>query len=147
MLSGLNGTALALAIYASPGGLPASDARLASGCWPGSAGWDWLPTGFQRTVSETYSLHLFLPSQTFLAQCQFIDEAATLRTIAEVGGDVRQFRLGELAQGQRKQRFVTRMVRGGLDHDKPGLGSSDGQTTTPLCNRETQTDGKPYTIW
>src|SRR5215471_1877933 len=27
-------------------------ARLASGCWPGSTGWDWLPTRLQRKVSE-----------------------------------------------------------------------------------------------
>jgi hypothetical protein len=26
--------------------------RLASGCWPGFAGRDWLPAGFQRTVSS-----------------------------------------------------------------------------------------------
>jgi hypothetical protein len=47
VISGLNRTALALAVYASPGGLPAQDARRASGCWPSSTGWDWLPTGFQ----------------------------------------------------------------------------------------------------
>ncbi len=34
VISGLNGTAGALAVYASPAGLPAEDARLASGCWP-----------------------------------------------------------------------------------------------------------------
>jgi hypothetical protein len=34
VISGLNGTASALAVYASPAGLPAEDARLASGCWP-----------------------------------------------------------------------------------------------------------------
>src|SRR5262249_11544753 len=27
-------------------------ARLASGCWLGSTGWDWLPTRLQRKVSE-----------------------------------------------------------------------------------------------
>ena len=32
--SGLNHKALALAVYASPSGLPAADARLASRCWP-----------------------------------------------------------------------------------------------------------------
>ena len=36
VISGLNRTALALAVYASPGGLPHQDARLASGCWPDS---------------------------------------------------------------------------------------------------------------
>jgi hypothetical protein len=30
----------------------AADARLASGCRPGSTGWDWLPTGLLRKVSE-----------------------------------------------------------------------------------------------
>ena len=44
------------------GGRPANDARLASGCWPGSTGWDWLPTGFQRKVSSCL-LHPFLLSQ------------------------------------------------------------------------------------
>lgn len=76
MLSRLYGTALALAVYASPGGLPAQDARLASGCWPGCTGWDWLPTGFLRMVSKIESLHLFLPSQAFLAQYQFMVQAA-----------------------------------------------------------------------
>ena len=37
-----------------------SDARLTSGCWPGSTRWDWLPTGFPRKVSE---LQLFPLSQ------------------------------------------------------------------------------------
>jgi hypothetical protein len=46
VISGLNGKTLALAVYASPGGLPTQDARLASGCWPSFTGWDWLPTGF-----------------------------------------------------------------------------------------------------
>ena len=50
---------------------------------------------------------------------QLIDAAATRRTVAEVGGDVGQLRLGELAQGQRTQRFVARMVQRGLGHDKP----------------------------
>jgi hypothetical protein len=36
--SRLNHTALALAVYASPVGSPQHDARLASGCWPSSAG-------------------------------------------------------------------------------------------------------------
>ena len=46
VISGLNRTASALAVYASPGGLPAQDARLASGRWPSSPGRDWLPAGF-----------------------------------------------------------------------------------------------------
>jgi hypothetical protein len=50
---------------------------------------------------------------------QLIDTAASGRTVAEVGGDVRQLRLGELAQGQRTQRFVIRVVQRGLAHDRP----------------------------
>ncbi len=46
-LSGLNGTALGLAVYASQPPLPEHHARRASGRWPGSPGWDWLPTGFR----------------------------------------------------------------------------------------------------
>ena len=56
-LSGLSSTAWALAVYASQGGLPHRHARLASGCGPGSTGWDWLPTGLLRKVSAMYSLH------------------------------------------------------------------------------------------
>ena len=36
VISGLNGTASALPVYASPAGLLAEDARLGSGCWPSS---------------------------------------------------------------------------------------------------------------
>ena len=39
------------------------DARLASGCGPGSTRWDWLPTGFRRKVSDLLLLHLFSLSQ------------------------------------------------------------------------------------
>jgi hypothetical protein len=39
-LSRLCSTALRLAVYASSGRLPAQDAKLASGCWPSSAGRD-----------------------------------------------------------------------------------------------------------
>ena len=46
MISGLNRTAFDLAVYASQGWLPTHHARLASGCWSGSTGRDWLPAGF-----------------------------------------------------------------------------------------------------
>src|SRR5271166_5407281 len=46
VISGLNRTAFDLAIYASQGWLPTHHARLASGCWSGSTGRDWLPAGF-----------------------------------------------------------------------------------------------------
>jgi hypothetical protein len=51
-LSGLHSTAWELAVYASSGRLPAHDAKLASGCWPGSAGRGWLPAGLLRKVSD-----------------------------------------------------------------------------------------------
>ena len=50
-ISGLNHTALALAVYASPAGSPQADARLAFRCRPDSTERDWLPAGFQRKVS------------------------------------------------------------------------------------------------
>ncbi len=43
----LNHTALALAVYALPGGSSHRDTRLASGYWPGSTGRAWLPAGFR----------------------------------------------------------------------------------------------------
>ena len=46
VISGLNRTAFDLAVYASQGRLPIHHARLASGCWSGSTGRDWLPAGF-----------------------------------------------------------------------------------------------------
>src|SRR5208337_1813125 len=39
-------TAFDLAVYASQGWSPTHHARLASGCWSGSTGRDWLPAGF-----------------------------------------------------------------------------------------------------
>src|SRR5262249_16789220 len=56
-LSRLNSTALGLAVYASPAGLPAEGARLASASWPGSTRRDWLPAGLRRKVSQIQSLH------------------------------------------------------------------------------------------
>ena len=55
-LSRLNHTASAVAVYASPTGSPPTSARLASGCRLRSTGWDWLPTGWLRKVSD--ALHL-----------------------------------------------------------------------------------------
>ena len=52
VLSRLNHTASALAVYASQAGSPRHHARLASGCWPNSSGRAWLPVGFQRKVSR-----------------------------------------------------------------------------------------------
>src|SRR5262249_12014166 len=62
---------------------------------------------------------LLEPGQQPIVGDQLIDAAATLLTAAEVGGDLGEFPLGELAQGQRTQPFVARMVQRGLGHDKP----------------------------
>ena len=51
VLTGLNHTARAFAVYASQDGLLRHHARLASGCWPDFARRDWLPAGSQRKVS------------------------------------------------------------------------------------------------
>ena len=47
VFSGLNRTAFDRAVYASQGESPHHHARLASGCWSGSTGRDWLPAGFR----------------------------------------------------------------------------------------------------
>ena len=60
-LSGLNGTASALAVYASQCRLPVHHARLASGCWPDFSG-RVPPAGFHRKVSRCI-LHPILLSQ------------------------------------------------------------------------------------
>src|SRR6266568_7488077 len=39
--------------------------RLASGCWPGFAGRDWLPAGFPRKVSELLTSHPPCPGFTW----------------------------------------------------------------------------------
>jgi hypothetical protein len=62
VLSRLNHTASALAVYASRDGSPHHHARLASGCWPSSSGRAWLPAGFHRKVSPCI-LHAILLSQ------------------------------------------------------------------------------------
>jgi hypothetical protein len=69
-LSGLNRTASARAVYASSGRLPDHDARLAAGCWLGSARRDWRPAGFHRKVSE---LPLIPLSQACLTQYQYFN--------------------------------------------------------------------------
>src|SRR5271166_5819939 len=67
VISGLNRTAFDLAIYASQGWLPTHHARLASGCWSGSTGRDWLPAGFHL---KGFKLPTILLSRAFLARGQ-----------------------------------------------------------------------------
>jgi hypothetical protein len=67
VISGLNRTALALAVYASPITLPqqTQDSLLIAGqALPGGIGY---PQGFDERFPSCF-LHLFLPSQAFLAQ-------------------------------------------------------------------------------
>jgi hypothetical protein len=73
VISGLNHTASALAVYASPGGLPAQDARLASGRWPSSPGRDWLPAEFLRKVSKMLlTSHPPSPSFAWRKECALL---------------------------------------------------------------------------
>ena len=65
MISGLNRTAFDLAVYASQGWSPTHHARLASGCWSGSTGRDWLPAGFHL---KGFKLMTILPSRAFLRE-------------------------------------------------------------------------------
>ena len=61
-LSGLNGTALELAVYASCGRLSGQHATLASGCWPALPGGIGYPLGSMKGFSVV-SLHRFPLSQ------------------------------------------------------------------------------------
>ena len=67
VISGLNRTAFDLAVYASQGWSPTHHARLASGCWSGSTGRDWLPAGFHL---KGFKLPTILLSRAFLARGQ-----------------------------------------------------------------------------
>ena len=62
VISGLNRTAFDLAVYASQGWSPTHHARLASGCWFGSTGRDWLPAGFHL---KGFKLPTILLSRAF----------------------------------------------------------------------------------
>ena len=65
LISGLNRTAFDLAVYASQGWSPTHHARLASGCWSGSTGRDWLPAGFHL---KGFKLPTILLSRAFLRE-------------------------------------------------------------------------------
>ena len=67
VISGLNRTAFDLAVYASQGWSPTHHARLASGCWSGSTGRDWLPAGFHL---KGFKLPTILLSRAFFARGQ-----------------------------------------------------------------------------
>ncbi len=62
---------------------------------------------------------------------QLIDAAATRRAVAQVGGDAGQLRVRELAQGQRAQLFVGRMVQRRLARGKPVRGRAAAKSAAP----------------
>lgn len=66
-LSTLNSMAFGLAVYASPDGLPAYDARLASGRWSSSTGRAFHPQDSYERF-QICNLHFFPLSQACLAQ-------------------------------------------------------------------------------
>jgi hypothetical protein len=70
-LSGLNGTALELAVYASCGRLSGQHATLASGCWPALPGGIGYPQGSTKGFSVV-SLHRFPLSQALPGARTFI---------------------------------------------------------------------------
>ena len=74
ILSWLNNTASVVAVYASSPGSPPTNARLASGCRLRSTGWDWLPTGWLRQVSDAYFTSSS-PPRLGLARSESICEA------------------------------------------------------------------------
>ena len=66
-ISKLNSMAFGLAVYASPDGLPAYDARLASGRWSSSTGRAFHPQDSYERF-QICILHFFPLSQACLAQ-------------------------------------------------------------------------------
>jgi len=64
-LSTLNSMAFGLAVYASPGGLPHHDARLASSRWSDATGRAFLPEGFDERF-QSACLHLLPLSRALL---------------------------------------------------------------------------------
>jgi hypothetical protein len=88
-ISGLNGPARTHAVYASPGGSPHQDARLASGCWPDSSGWALCPTGFLRKVSSMLLTSLSSFPRLLLAQTRVgPDHRSDLRHDVRCGGHI-----------------------------------------------------------
>ena len=85
-LSKLNSMAFRLAVYASPDGLPAYDARLASGRWSSSTGRAFHPQDSYERF-QICILHFILLSQACLAQ----SHRPTRRTVANGGPEVLWF--------------------------------------------------------
>src|ERR1700674_2531467 len=73
-------------------------ARLASGCRPGSTGWDWLPTGLLRKGSEMCPLHRFPLSQALL-------DATPMRQ-----GDMCARRMAPMKDNKRKAKAANGLV-------------------------------------
>ena len=67
-LSTPNSMAFGLAVYASQGGLLRSHARLASGCWSGSAGWAFHPQDSNEWFQDCFLTSLSSSPKLCLAQ-------------------------------------------------------------------------------
>ena len=79
--------ASALAVYASPSRLAVPQARLATGCWSGFAGWDSHPLRLQRKVSavnfsQTSSFPKLLGAMNGYVDAQFV-----LHQVVDAGKD------------------------------------------------------------
>src|SRR5208337_657903 len=119
VISGLNRTAFDLAVYASQGWSPTHHARLASGCWSGSTGRDWLPAGFHL---KGFKLPTILLSRAFLARGQhvrLIYDGKDLEIM--VTGHVHEY-LKELLG------TIVRAVTMGRDLDSVGSGETTWKT-------------------
>jgi len=77
VISGLNHTAFDLAVYASQWRSPAPTQDSLPGRWPGSAGRDWLPAGFQWKVSHLrwFSFPELLGARSDLMRLWFLGAA------------------------------------------------------------------------
>ena len=74
-----------------------------------------------------------------------IDAAAAFRTVAKVGRDPGQVCLIQLAQGERPQRFVARVIWRSFSHDKTVSVGLTAKQPPRFTLRNRRTDRKPYT--
>jgi len=88
LISGLNRTAFDLAVYASQGWSPTRHARLASGCWSGSTGRDWLPAGFHL---KGFKLRLSSSPELLGAMPGHVFQLPPLSSEVDNGGNVAKF--------------------------------------------------------
>ena len=126
LISGLNRTAFDLAVYASQGWSPTHHARLASGCWSGSTGRDWLPAGFHL---KGFKLRLS-SSPELLARGQTDLEFSPLRPRASSSA-----RRSRLAFDSLWSRAANRADRLGTlsGRERPRIGTSSARVASVWC--------------